>query len=118
MTAAHVCLSCLSTREPVRGRCPTCGDSSWRSESVQRNLSDYAKGLDRRTRAAGSLSVVTETDGHYFAVLDSDGSKLMCGFDSAEQAFAWCIHRGHMPVRTDDDVLKILNLMHLSEKKQ
>lgn len=113
----HVCLSCMSQKEPVRQRCPDCGAKSYDSDGLQRNLEDYSRGLDRGTRYRNPVAIEPETHGHYFAVVNTiSREKLMCGFDSAEQAFAWCLLRGLMPVRKDADVLKILNLIDLSEK--
>ena len=108
-----LCVECNEAVVPLKGCCPICATSLDRGDALALLLADYDRGLKGRTR-----TVTVEDDfGGYFKVVDQNADDaLMCGFDTAEHANHWAIARGLMPVRSDADTLKILNLFQISEK--
>lgn len=107
---------CLTCRVDVKGaRCPKCNSSLHHVERLTSLLSGLDRGLDQRTQMAPCT--IEEDYGGYYKVVDQlTNEAVMCGLDNQDCAFSWAMANGRLPVKNDQDVLKILNLISLSEK--
>lgn len=104
----RICPACKSQIEALPGPfCPACGIHA--NDTIRRNLKDYDKGLDSGTRLTDRVTIERESHG-LFAVVDvATKEKKMCGFDTQQQAFLWCLLRGLLPVRSDAETQRTWN---------